>query len=141
MYYLDANAFVYAALYDGEKAAGATALLESILDGDVGGATAALTVDEVVYVLGREVDRETAIAQGRRILELPNLRILDVEGVHLVAALNAMEESPALSPRDAIHYAAMSSHGIHSIVTDDADFERVPDVERHPLESFAPSAD
>ena len=137
MYYLDANAFVYPALYDGPKATGAATLLESVLDGDSGAATSALTIEEVVYVLGREVDRDTAIAQGRRILEFPNLRIFDVEAVHLLRALSSMETERTLSPRDAIHYGVMTGHGIHSIVTDDRDFESVPDVERHALESFA----
>lgn len=137
MYYLDANAFIYPALYDGEKAAGGKTLLQSVVAGEVGGATAALTIDEVVYILAREEDRETAIAQGRRLLEMPNLRILDVEGVHLLQALAAMETHAGLSPRDAIHYAVMTDRGIFAVVSDDEDFDDLSDVERQPLESFA----
>ena len=137
MYYLDANAFVYPALYDGEKATGGAALLTSIIAGQLGGATASLTIDEVVYVLAQHEDREMAIAQGKRLLELPHLRILDVEGIHLLQALSSMETNSVLSPRDAIHYAVMTDHGIFSVVSDDQDFDEVPDIERTPLESFS----
>lgn len=136
MYYLDANAFIYPALYDGQKADGAATLLREIVAGEAGGATATLAIDEVVHVIERAVDRETAIAQGRRLLELPNLRILDVEGMQTLQALTAMESHAVLSPRDAIHYAVMTDHGIHAIASDDRDFDELPEVDRHPLESF-----
>lgn len=100
-------------------------------------ATAALTIDEVVYILSREEERDTAIDLGRRILEFPHLRILAIEGVHVLRALSAMESHPRLSPRDAIHYATMREHGIHAIVSDDQDFADLPDISIHSLESFA----
>lgn len=137
MYYLDANAFVYPALYDGEKAAGATELLRAIVAGDERGATATLTIDEVVWVLSRESDRSVAIEQGRRILEMPNLSILDVEAEQALGMLSVLERHETLAPRDAIHLAVMDSHGLHGIVSDDRDFEAIPDVERHALETFA----
>ena len=136
MYYLDANAFVYPALYDGEKAQGATRLLRRVVDGEVNGATAALTVDEVVYVLSREVDHETAIDQGRRLLALPNLGILKVDGLEILRALNAMEAVRDLAPRDAIHYGVMATNGIHTIVTDDSDFDALSDIDRRLLETL-----
>ena len=136
MHDLDANSFIFPALYDGEKAAGARSLLTAIVAGDIGGATAALTIDEVVYILSRETTRESAIRQGRRLLELPNLRILDVEAHHLLRALSEMEQHRGISPRDAIHYAVMIDRGIFSIVSDDSDFDGLPDVDRLPLELF-----
>ena len=136
MYYLDANAFIYPALYKGPKASATTDLLKQIVSGDVGGATATLTIGEVVYIIGREEDRQTAIEQGRRILELPNLQILDVKGMDVLQALSAMETHTQLSPRDAIHYGTMRENGIHTIVSDDEDFDEVADVSRQPLESI-----
>lgn len=136
MYYIDANTFIYPALYDGSKAEGASRLLESIVEGEIGGATAALTIDEVVYILSNATDRAKAISQGRRILEFPNLMILDVDAIHLVRALSGMENWDELSPRDAIHYGTMTENGIYSIVTDDEDFSNIPDIERFSLESF-----
>ena len=137
MYYLDANAFIYPALYDGQKSDGATALLRKILDGDESAATATLTVDEVVWILSREADRSIAIEQGRRILEMPNLRILDVEAEHALRALSTLDSYVSLTPRDAFHLAVMGAHGIHAIASDDRDFEEISEVDRHPLESFA----
>lgn len=136
MYYLDANVFVYPALYEGEKARGAEALLESVVAGDERAATASPTLDEVVCVLSRHTSRETAIEQGRRILEFPNLRVLGVDAQHTLRALRHMEETDALKPRDAIHLAAMDDHDVHAIVSDDDDFEHVEGVERVELTTF-----
>lgn len=136
MYYLDANAFIYPTLYDGPKAAGAETLLRRIVDGDEAGATSALTLDEVVWILSQRESRRVALEQGRRILQLPRLRILDVTAEHTLTMLRYLERHETLSPRDAVHLSVMDSHGIHGIVTDDRDFEAVPTVERHGLETF-----
>lgn len=37
MYYLDANAFIYPALYEGPKAHGAASLLEQVVENRAGG--------------------------------------------------------------------------------------------------------
>lgn len=48
-------------------------------------------------------------------------------------ALDLMRDRRKLSPRDAIHTAAALRAGIYTIVSDDADFDEVPDLERRPL--------
>lgn len=136
MYYLDANVFIYPALYDGKKARGAQALLEAVVAGDEQAATASLTLDEVVWILSRNTSRETAIEQGRRILEFPNLRVLGVDTQHTLRALRYMEDNDWPKPRDAIHLAAMDDNDIHTIVSDDEDFEPVEDADRLELTAF-----
>lgn len=136
MYYLDANVFIYPALYEGEKARGAETLLEAVTAGEEQAATASLTLDEVVWILSRNVSRETAIEQGRRILEFPNLRVLGVDTQQTLRALQYMERYDTLQPRDAIHLAAMDDHDIRIVVSDDADFENIEDVERLELTDF-----
>lgn len=136
MHYLDANVFIYPALYEGEKARGAKNLLEAVVAGDEQAATASLTLDEVVWILSQNTSRETAIEQGRRILEFPNLRVLGVDAQHALRALQHMEDSEWLKPRDAIHLAAMDEHDLTSIVSDDDDFERIDSVQRLGLTAF-----
>lgn len=135
-YYLDSNVFIYPALYEGEKSTGAAALLERIVDGEVKGATASLTLDEVIWILSNETDRETALSQGKRILRLPNLRIVDVREREIREGIGAMERYDALAPRDAIHLAAMHVRGIERIVSDDQDFAAVEGIEHHGLAAF-----
>lgn len=136
-YYLDSNVFIYPALYQGEKSAGAAALLGRIVDGELQGATASLTLDEVIWILSRETDRGTALEQGKRILRMPNLRILDVREREIREGIETMERHDALAPRDAIHLAAMRVRGIERIVSDDEDFAAVSEVEHHRLTEFA----
>lgn len=136
MYYLDSNAFIYPALYEGTKADGAAQLLQEIVAGDTEGATASLTLDEVVWITSRETDRETALRQGQRILQFPNLQILDVRERESRGMIEEMETYEELAPRDAIHLAAMKSRDIGDIVSDDRDFDPVEGVTRHELAAF-----
>ena len=124
MHYLDSNVFVYAALYDGPKAAGREPA-----------ATASLTVDEVVWILSQEADRGVALEQGERLLSVPNLSVLDVTAQTMLGVLRHMDAYDHLTPRDATHLAAMIDHGVFTVVSDDADFDRVDEVERQPLDA------
>ena len=130
MRYLDSNVFIYPALYEGPKADCATSLLRQIGSGSVQAATTSLTVDEVVWIISQEATRSDGITQGERLLKMPNLRILDVRGRDIMSSLKHMRRYEHLSPRDAIHLAAMTEHGIRSIVTDDEDFDQVSEVDR-----------
>ena len=134
MYYVDSNVLIYPALYEGPKAENATAFLRAVVEGDQQAATASLTLDEVIWIISRERSRGAAIDQGERLLKLPNLRVLDVGGVELMRCIKHMRAYEHLTPRDAIHLAAATEHGIHSIVTDDADFEDVTGVTRFGLD-------
>lgn len=133
MYYLDSNVLIYPALYEGPKADGATTLLRAVVSGDVQAATASLTIDEVVWIISREATREDGIDQGERILQMPNLRILDIGGRELLSSVKHLRRYDHLTPHDAIHLAAMTDHGIGSIVTDDDDFDGLAEVDRIPI--------
>jgi len=123
--YLDSNVFVYAALYESEKADGARHILREIVEGDSEAATASLTLDEVTYVLEREEAREGALRQAERILGFANLRVVSVGAEEARDALGVMRDNDALSPRDAFHLAAAEKAGADVLVTDDRDFNEV----------------
>lgn len=135
MRYLDSNVLIYPALYEGPKAESATSILRQVVSGSAPAATASLTLDEVVWIISQEATREEGVTQGERILKMPNLRILDVRGRDLMSALKHMRTYDHLTPRDAIHLAAMTEHGIRSIVTDDNDFDAVAEIDRIELEA------
>lgn len=136
MYYLDSNAFIYPALYEGPKASGAAALLAAVVEGDESAATASLTLPEVLWIVSQNASREEAIAQGERLLHLPNLRILDVGGREMLRVIKFMDAYEGLTPRDAIHLSTAIESGIRTIVTDDADFDVVSEVERIGLDEL-----
>lgn len=136
MYYLDANAVLYSSIYTGEKASGAESLIRRIATGELSGATASLTLDEVVWILSRYSSRKSALDQGRRILAFPRVQILDVEARHMVTMIRFLDRYDALTPRDAVHLSVMDAHGIRAIASDDHDFDAVSEVDRHGLETF-----
>lgn len=131
--YLDANVFIFAILNDGEKGDAARDLVTAVVKGDEGAVTSTLTVDEVVWSVMREEPREVALAEGRRLVTMPNLRHLDVGRGEVAMSLMLMDAHEELDPRDAIHAACAISHGVYTVVSDDPDFDAVPDLERRPL--------
>jgi predicted nucleic acid-binding protein len=64
--------------------------------------------------------------------EIDTIRNLNVKEVPADAPLRALEfmERHKLKPRDALHAAVMEHFGEREIVSDDADFDRVPSVKR-----------
>lgn len=126
MIYIDANVFIYAVAESGPTAAAARRALADALR--AGAATSALTVDEVVWNLGSD-GKERAIDHGRRLLDLPGLRILPVLGDDVRRALDLMSKH-GLQPRDAIHAAVATNNGCKSILSGDADFDAVPGLKR-----------
>lgn len=135
--YLDANALIYPVLYDGPEATGAEALLRAIQSGDIEGSTSCLTVDEVVWVLSRHLSRATAIAQGNRLLEWPQLHLLETTPLTMRSMLRHLEGHEGLTPRDALHVATMDDASLETIVSADADFDAVDWIDRQAPRDFA----
>lgn len=73
------------------------------------------------------IDRENAIAPALRV----TLDIVDVViPIEKADVLRAAEITQRLSARDALHIAIMERHGIRSILSFDADFDRWPGLQR-----------
>lgn len=136
MYYLDSDAFIYPALYEGPKATKAGAFLEEVVEDAASAATASLTLDELIWIISQISSRDVAIRQGERLPKLPNLRILDVGSRELLRVIRFMDAYDHLTPRDAVHLAAMAEYGVHSIVSDDDDFDDVTEVSRIGLDEL-----
>ena len=134
MRYLDSNVFIYPILYRGKKSDKAKSILAEMVEGVSPCVTASLTLDEVIWVVMREVGRDEAIQIGRDILSLPNLRILDVTDEHIMRSIKLMEKYPRLKPRDAIHIAVSINAGVFTIISDDDDFDTVSEINRVSLE-------
>lgn len=131
--YLDANIFIYAAIYKGRKADACRKLLKSIVSGENTALTSVLTIDEVVWTIMNHTDRKTALLEARRIFELPNIAVEKVSPEDALSALRYMEKYPHLSPRDAIHLAVALDSGVYTIYTDDSDFDGIEEINRRGL--------
>lgn len=131
--YLDANVFIHPTLYTGERADAARAILAAVAAGREPAVTCALTLDEVVWAIGKEAGREAGLRAARAILDLPNLRILPVREADVRLALDLLREKRRLAPRDAVHAACALNAGVFTVASDDSDFDAVPGLTRRPL--------
>jgi len=127
--YLDAGVFIYAALNRQSIGTRARSLIQRVAEGREEAASCALSVDEVVWVVGKNRSREDALAAGRAFLTVPNLKILPVNQDALLSALTLMRRYE-LDPRDAIHASTALLNRCTAIVSADAHFDVVVEIPR-----------
>jgi len=131
MIYIDSNVFIYPVIYN-NKVSGVVKAKEYLLKiakGQLKACTASLTWDELVWIVRKISDINSAIQEGKRFLEFPYLQILNIDHNILQKAQELLEEY-CLKPRDAIHAAAALVNNINQIVSDDDDFDRIKGVKR-----------
>jgi len=104
-------------------------ILEQVVSGNVEAVTSALTWDEFVYVVSRALGRDIAVAEGEKFLRFPNLQFA-VTDVSVLAKAQSVIAATALRPRDAIHAATAILAGAIDFVSDDDDFDVVPELNR-----------
>ena len=126
--YLDANLFVFANMDGGEIGDRARSILTGIKRGKRA-VTSALTIDEVMWVLIKNNRRDELRSVVEDIYSIPNLDVRPVSSLTPLRAIDFIEQN-SLRPRDAIHAAIMEELGISEIVSDDADFDRIPSIKR-----------
>ena len=137
------------------KGSEAEPLFYSIRRGDIRAYTSVLTFDELAFRMllalirdrydGSPLDwlrknEHDMIAEFYphvepklvRLQAFPNLTLLDVTAIDLTAMHRNILRYH-LRPRDALHLAAMQKCGCQSIVSEDNDFDHVPDVDRYTL--------
>ncbi|HLD57457.1 MAG TPA: type II toxin-antitoxin system VapC family toxin [archaeon] len=130
MIYLDANVFIYHLLDSSSKGENARKIFQNILKGDESAVTSSLTIDEVVWILWKNVGREKATTETLKIFEMPNLEILSLTSEMSFKSLLLMQKYKKLKPRDAAHAAVCLSSGVFQIVSDDSDFDEIKELTR-----------
>src|SRR3989338_4584606 len=133
MIYLDANFFIFALLdttIKGEKARG---FLKEIIEGKKEAITSVLALDEVMWVLIKNKKEQLVQQAIEDIYAIPHLSIKEVSSLIPIQAIKLMQPFH-LKPRDAFHLAIMRQHNISIILSDDADFDKIPDIKRMKLE-------
>ncbi len=135
MLYLDSNVFIHPALYNDAKAVAAASILKRIKEGAEPALTAALTIDEVAYVIQKHASRQAALRVARAVLAFPGLTITPTTVDDVRAALDLMDQAPHPQARDAIHAATALRHGATIVVSDDDIFAKIPGLEHRPLKT------
>jgi hypothetical protein len=132
MIYLDSNVFIYATLNTEDIGNEARSLLGKVQKGHIEACSSSLTFDELVWVVKRNRNIEDAISAGEAFLNMPKLRLVDVDGNLLSIALFLMQKY-RLNPRDAIHAASAITERADIMVSEDRDFEQVKEFKRQRL--------
>ncbi|MEM3154315.1 MAG: type II toxin-antitoxin system VapC family toxin [Candidatus Woesearchaeota archaeon] len=133
MIYIDSNVFATAALDQGALGQKARRIIDAIETGKLLACTSALTVGEVMWAVKKIGGKEQAIATARTILALRNLDVCDASHSVISEAVDIFSHSE-LHPRDAIHYATMRSRGIKTMISNDANFDKIKEITRKPIE-------
>ncbi len=125
MKYIDTNIFIFA-LTGNTKA---KALLQSIADQKIRACTSALTWDEFVWILKKQLKRDDITQESKKFLYFPNLIFLSITSETLIKAHDLLAKY-ALKPRDALHAAVALENSIHEFVSEDPDFDIVKELKR-----------
>ena len=128
MKYLDANVFINAALPRKNRSK-YIRIIQQAISGEEIFATSVLTIDEVTYVIRKEIGFDYSLRIAKNILTMKNLILLEVDEGTITLSLNLMGKY-ILNPRDAIHAACCMQNNIKIIVSDDADFDKVREIKR-----------
>lgn len=134
--YLDANIFIFPVVENEEidrRAKLSKEILLKVAEGSLDAATSSLTWDELVWAVKKFIGEKESIEEGSKFLQLPNLKILEVDAEVLVKAQKLMSIYK-LRPRDSIHAACAIKNNIGEIITDDPDFDKVKELKRISLE-------
>ena len=133
MIYLDANFFVFAVVDNTRKGEKAREIQADIISGKLSAFTSVLALDEVMWVLKKNNKSHLLRKTIEDIYATPNIIVREVPSLTALHALNNIDNFN-LRPRDAFHLAIMEYLQIITIVSDDADFDKIKTIKRMKLE-------
>lgn len=125
---IDANVFLYALGAEHIYREPCRALVTGLARGELAGELSVEILQEVVHVRRRRGER--GASQRAREIIAWGLPVHSFEPEDLDAALALLDEHPDLHARDAVHAGTARNRGIDLIVSTDADFDRLPGLER-----------
>src|SRR3989338_7353617 len=134
MDYIDSSVFVYASIYEKKKTHTARNILKKIDDRKRTVITSILTLSELLWVLWRLTkDKEFALQQVKSVLSLTNITFVPLSVEISSRSILLMKVYAKLRPYDAIHAATCIHERIITIISDDADFDSIKELQRMPL--------
>ena len=129
MFYLDANFFIFAVMDITEKGECARRLQREIIAGKKQAVTSVAVLDEVMWVLLKNQRKHLIRRVIEDIYAFPHLDIKPIAVSTPLRVVDIMERY-GLKPRDALHVAVMEEFYLNTIVSDDADFDKVRGIKR-----------
>ena len=126
--YFDSNIFIFAAIDRGKLGKSCRDIMKLIDNQGISAAASYTVVDEVLWVLKKNIGKADAIKITKAMLSMP-IRWIEVNEPVILGTLEIFERSK-LDPRDSIHISSMKNMGLTTIVSEDKDFDGVAGIER-----------
>lgn len=127
--YADANFFIFAFANIDEEGEKARKILEYTREGKIKLYTSTLTIDEVMWIIQHEKNREKAGEIAKAIILTSNIELINVTYGIIDESINNYKKE-SLNPRDAIHLSSMQSKKIKTILSTDSDFDKIKGIKR-----------
>ena len=126
--YIDSNIFIFASTNKGKLGQNCRKIIKLTNEHKISCATSFLVLDEVMWVLKKNIGRESAIKIIKAILSMP-IKWIDVDKSIMINTIEIFEKTK-LDPRDSIHIASMKKMGLSTIISEDNDFDKIKGIER-----------
>ncbi len=126
--YVDSNIFISAILDKGSIGEDCTKFLEMIAERRILCASSYLVLDEVLYILRKNILKEDSLNVVKAIMSMP-IRWIDVDRAIMLGMVDTVEKND-LRPRVAIHLSSMRMQGIDTIISEDTDFDGIEGIKR-----------
>ncbi len=126
--YLDSNIFIFAAINQDELGQRCREIIKLVDNQKISAAASYIMVDEVLWVLKKNIGKEDAIKIVKTMLSMP-VKWISVDEAVIFETLEIFETT-SLDPRDSIHIASMRHVGLTTLVSEDRDFDKVKEIDR-----------
>jgi len=132
--YIDSNIFIFAATDKGKLGKSCREIIKLINERKISCAASFLVIDEVMWVLKKNVGRDSSIKITKAMLSMP-LKWIEVDKSVIINMIDVFENTN-LDPRDAIHIASMKELRLSSILSEDDDFDGLNGIQRVNVSEF-----
>ncbi|RZB33016.1 MAG: hypothetical protein AEth_00133 [Candidatus Argoarchaeum ethanivorans] len=126
--YIDSNIFIFAATGKEELGQNCRKIIKLINEKKITCAASFLVIDEVIWILKKNIGKDSAIKITKAMLSMP-IKWIEIKKSVIIKMMDTYEKT-TLDPRDAIHISSMKEVGLSVIVSEDDDFDKVEGIER-----------
>lgn len=126
--YIDSNIFIFAATDNEKLGQNCREIIRLISEKNIACAASYLVIDEVIWILKKNIGKESAIKITKAMLSMP-IKWIEIKKSVIVKMMDVYEKT-TLDPRDAIHISSMKEVGLSVIVSEDDDFDNLVGIKR-----------
>ena len=129
IYFIDTNIFLYSIGRDHPLKSASVTAIRRIRDGQITAVINTEIFQEILYHFQSIKQLPIGVRLAKDAVSLSS-RILPVEEIDLLLAIDLLEAYPKIQTRDAVHAATMIHNGITEIISTDPHFNLIPEIRR-----------